>query len=573
MSDKVLCFSLNGYTLAVDPGQVEKILINKHPTKNAFTLETGVEVKSLKSYIPLPAKEEVASENILFIKDQKDYYGFTVDRIVGYLKIKGKEGTGGKKPDSSIQYFIRREGVLIPVMNLQYITNHENSVTGDDIEEIVSSVGLEEGEKSFGEDSELFEDVSQEEIYRAIDEEISKNKQLVYADDVIASEKKGIVLPLIVNIAIVVVFLAGFLFYLTTSRERVREQEVGGRISGVEEEVIREIQRKSEQEVAEQKQKLAAARSRLESLQQERDFFLQNQNEILAEKEGALREEYQRRLEEAKARIEASGVENADAEFEAERQRLYQEFLNSRDSARQEIEEIKREYEEALVQKESEIRREVDTYSRRIGEIEQRLVEEQAKLKEAEERFQSTVLEQQEYLTFRRQLNTVYNKALNSFARKDYDGGIKQLRTIPPIIDKAKESGIGEDTGLEVEEKLVDNILYLAEQERNRLDLNQIGERTFLAAGELDPHEQDASSLAKPVDRPLPLQVLPHPDGHLIPPFRRVEHLPWHREVLVPAAEEGRLHKRRRVFPCDHESRFGSTQADDAQGSPDSEHS
>ena len=486
MSDKVLCFNLNGFTLAVEPSQVEKILINKHPTKDAFTLETGVEVRSLKSYIPLPEKEEVAAENILFLKDQKDYYGFTVDRIVGYLKLKGAERIGGKKPDSSIQFFVRGEGMLIPVMDLQYVTNHENSVTGDDIEEIVSSAVEVKGDEIPDGEKEVFEDVSEEEVFKAIEEEINKNKQLVYSEDVIASEKKGVVLPLVVNIAIVVLFLAGFFFYLTTSRERQAEQEVGGRISGVEEEVIREIQRKSEQEVAEQKEKLQAARSRLQSLQQEKEFFLQNQNEILTEKENALRDEYQRRLEEAKNRIAASGVANADAEFDLEREKLYQEYLKSRETTRQEVDNVKKEYEDALLKKEGEIRREVDTYSKRIGEIEQRLVEEQTKLKETEEKFQSAVMEQQEYMTFRRQLNSVYSKALNSFARKDYDKGITQLRTIPPIIDKAKKSGIGDDTGLDVEEKLVNNILFLAEKERDRIDLNAISQQTYKAASDLE---------------------------------------------------------------------------------------
>ena len=46
MADKILCFSLNGFPLAVEPEQIEKILINKHPTKNDFVLETGVEVKN-----------------------------------------------------------------------------------------------------------------------------------------------------------------------------------------------------------------------------------------------------------------------------------------------------------------------------------------------------------------------------------------------------------------------------------------------------------------------------------------------------------------------------------------------
>jgi hypothetical protein len=487
MSEKVLCFSLNGFTLAVDPDQVEKILINKHPARDSFVLETGVEVRSLKSYIPLPEKEKTApAENILFIKDQKDYYGFTVDRIVGYLTLRGADKEFLHKPEAPIQYFIRKEGMLIPVMDLKYVTNNENSVGDDDIEEIVSTAAEDVDAEATGAEQAMFEDVSQEEIFSAIDEEINKNKQLTYSDEVIDSEKKGVVLPLLVNITIVVVFLAGFLFYLTTSRERMREQEVGGSISGVEEEVIREIQRKSEEEVAEQKQKLRAARSRLETLQQEKEYFIKNQDEILAQKEGVLREEYEKRLAETQRRIQASGSEDADAEFEAERERLYREFLQSTTLARQEIDDVKAQYEEALRRQESAIRQEVDVYSRRIGEIEQRLKEEQTKLKESEERFQSAVQKQQEYTTFRRQLNTVYSRALNAFSRRDYEAGISELKTIPPIIEKAKKSGIGDDTGLDVEEKLAGNLLYLAEQEKNRIDLNQVGKETYRAAGDLE---------------------------------------------------------------------------------------
>ncbi len=497
MNDKLLCFSLNGFTLAVEPDKVEKILINKHPTKDSFTLETGVEVKSLKSYIPLPAKEEVQAGNILFIKEQKDFYGFTVDRIDGYLKLKGIEKIGPGKENAPIQFFVRNKGRLIPVLDLQYVTNNENSVSREDIEEIVSTASEGKVEVSDEESKAVFEDVSEEEVYRAIDEEINKNKSLQFTEGVISSEKRGLTLPLIVNIAIVVVFSAGFLYYLMTTRERIKEQEVGGTISGVEEEVIREIRRKSEQEVEEQKKKLEEAKSRLEEIQKERDYFIQNQDAILKEREAELNEAYQKKLAEARERILASGAEDAEAEFEKERERLYQEFLSSRDTAREEIDKVKSEYEEALRSKENEIKREVDAYSKKIGEMEQKLIEEQEKLKETEQRFQSSMLKQQEYMTFRKQLNTIYNRALNQFARKNYDQGMTDLNTILPIIEKAKSSGIGDEVGLRVEENLVNNILYLAEKEKNRIDLNQIGQKTFEAASELEREEKLEEALSR----------------------------------------------------------------------------
>ncbi|MCK4804498.1 MAG: hypothetical protein KAT88_08060, partial [Spirochaetes bacterium] len=497
MADKILCFSLNGFSLAVEPDQIDKILINKHPTKDTFVLETGVEVKSLKSYIPLPEKEESLSGNIFFVKDQKDFYGFTIDRIAGYLKLRGAEKIGSKNGGSAIKYFVRNEGRIIPVLDLCYITNNAESVNSSDIEEIVNfSTSLEEGGRDTGAE-DVFQDVSEDDVFKSIEEEINKTKQTHFADNIIESEKKGIVLPLIVNIVIITVVSLGLVYYLLSGRGKAQEQIIGESVSGVEAEVIREIRRKSEEEVRAQKEKLENARIRLESLQQERDYFLQNQEEILKQKEVELNEAFQRSLEEARKRIAESGVYNADEAYEKERERLYREFMESREGARRDIDELKRNYERELSSKEAEIQREVNTYSRQLNEMEQKLQEEQAKLKEAEEQVQSIAMQQQEYLAFRKQLSSIYNKALGYFSRKDYPGGIKELNTLLPVISKARRRGIGDEAGLKVEEDLVKNILYLADREQNRIDLNQIGQETFEAAQALEREGQLEEALSK----------------------------------------------------------------------------
>jgi hypothetical protein len=331
MPDKLLYFSLSGYPLAVEPEQIEKILINKHPTQDTFVLETGVEVKSLKSYIPLPEKETTNSGNIFFVKEQKDFYGFTVDRVVGYLKLMGSEKIQPKEKRAAIKYFVRNEGRLIPVLDLQYITNHENSVASEDIEEIANvTLGSEELPPTEGAEA-IFHDVSEEDIYRSIDEELQKRKSTQQWDNLIRSEKKGMVLPLIVNIVIIALVSFGLLYYVLVNKVRIRDQKVDESIAGVEEEVIREIRRRSEAEIAAQKQKLEDARKRLESLQEEKDYFLQNQDEILQARERELNEAFQLSLEEAKQRIATSGVTNVDDALERERERLYKEYLDSRD--------------------------------------------------------------------------------------------------------------------------------------------------------------------------------------------------------------------------------------------------
>jgi hypothetical protein len=486
MVDKLLCFRLNGYPLAVEPEQIEKILINKNPARENFVLETGVEVKSLKSYIPLPEKEDSISSNIMFVKDQKDFYGFTVDRIIGYLRLTGAEKLHPRKHKSPIKYFVRNEGRLIPVLDLQYITNSGHILGVDDLEEI-KNVSRGYDEQLGDEDvEEVFQEISEEDIYRTIDDEIKKRKTDQQWDNIIRSEKRGLVLPLIVNISIIAFVSLGFLYYFIMNRVNIREQLIGEKISGVEEELIREIRRRSEAEVEEQRRKLEDARKRLEMLQQEKDFFLQNQDKLLQEREAALNAEFQRKLDEARKRLEASGVSDIDAEIEKERERLYGEYLSSRDDVREQIESVKRQYEQELESRETSIKQELDSYSKRISEVEQRLIEEQAKLKEAEERVQSIEAQQQEYISFRRQLNSTYNEALGYIQRKNYARGIEKLKTLLPVIESARQKGIGEAMELEVEEDLVNSILYLAEREQNRIDLDQIGEKTLEAARALE---------------------------------------------------------------------------------------
>ncbi len=498
MSDKLLCFSLNGYPLAVEPEQIEKILINKHPSRDNFVLETGVEVKSLKSYIPLPQKEESASGNIVFIKDQKDFYGFTVDRVEGYLKLTGAEKINPQKQRAAIKYFVRNEGRLIPVLDLQYITNSERILASEDLEEIRNvSLGYDEEAPPSEEIEEVFQEISEEDVYRTIEDEIRKRKKAHQWDSIIRSEKKGLVLPLIVNISIIVVISLGFLYYFMMNKVNIREQMIGEKISGVEEELIREIRRRSEAEIEAQRQKLEDARKRLELLQQEKDFFLQNQDRILIEREQALNDEFQKKLDEARRRLQAGGVTNIDEALEQERGRLYKDFLESRDDVRQEIEEIKRQYEQDLKVKEAGIKQELEGYTQRISQMEQQLIEEQAKLKEAEERAQSIEAQQQEYLAFRRQLNTTYNDALGYFQRKNYSRGIEKLRTLLPIIDSARQKGIGSEMELKVEEDLVNNILYLAEREQNRIDLDLVSQRTLEAAQLLEQEGKLKEALSR----------------------------------------------------------------------------
>jgi hypothetical protein len=497
MPDKLLYFSLSGYPLAVEPEQIEKILINKHPTQDTFVLETGVEVKSLKSYIPLPEKETTNSGNIFFVKEQKDFYGFTVDRVVGYLKLMGSEKIQPKEKRAAIKYFVRNEGRLIPVLDLQYITNHENSVASEDIEEIANvTLGSEELPPTEGAEA-IFHDVSEEDIYRSIDEELQKRKSTQQWDDLIRSEKKGMVLPLIVNIVIIALVSFGLLYYVLVNKVRIRDQKVDESIAGVEEEVIREIRRRSEAEIAAQKQKLEDARKRLESLQEEKDYFLQNQDEILQARERELNEAFQLSLEEAKQRIATSGVTNVDDALERERERLYEEYLDSRDQARLESESEKRQFEEEMKRREAGLQQEVNEYTERIDEVEQKLQEEQVKLKQAEERFQSMELEQQEYRAFRQQINGIYNDALGQFTRKNYSRGIERLKAIPPILRSAKEKGIGDSIELKVEEDLVNNILYLAEREQNRLDLDSIGQKTLEAAILLEKEGKTKEALSR----------------------------------------------------------------------------
>ncbi len=487
MPDKVLCFRLNGYSLGVEPEQVEKILMNKHPSRDAFTLETGVEVKRLSDYIPLPPQKRARFENIIFVKEQKYFYGFTVDNVQGYLKLRGGEKIRSKSVGRSpIRYFVRRGEYLIPVLDLQYITNADGPLSNEVVQEIVQTARVFEESEEGGEREEVFEDVQDDEIFRAIEDEISKKKTSSVVDEAIQSEKRGMVLPLVINIVIVAIFAAGLLFYLTFARERALEQTLSGTISGVEDEVIREIRRRSEQEIEEQKKKLEEARLRLASLMEERNFFLENQDKLLEEREAELASEYQTRLEEARRRLLASGVDDFDAAFAQEQARLEAEYRRSLDNANTEIEMVKAEYENEMAGLEDALRSEMRSYTARIDEIEQQLVEEQAKLREAELQVQSAVSRQQDYSAFRLSLAGIYRSALSYFAKNDYEKGIAEFKTVFPLIDAAKTAGLGSEMELQVEEDLINSIINIAANQQGGALLNQMAQTSYNRASDLE---------------------------------------------------------------------------------------
>ncbi len=82
-------------------------------------------------------------------------------------------------------------------------------------------------------DDKYFQEVSQDEVYRSIDEEINKAKKTHPVAKKIKSEKKGIVLPLIVNVTIVVVISLGLLYYLYATRGRDKQESLSSSVAGV----------------------------------------------------------------------------------------------------------------------------------------------------------------------------------------------------------------------------------------------------------------------------------------------------------------------------------------------------
>ena len=215
-------------------------------------------------------------------------------------------------------------------------------------------------------------------------------------------------------------------------------------------------------------------------------FFLQNQDQILAEREAALAADFQDKLDAARRRLLDSGVENFDAAFDAERVRLQEEYNRSLDDANQEVEKVKAEYERELAERENALRREVDVYSLRIDEIEQQLVEEQAKLREAELLAQSAVSQQQEYNAYRRALTDIYLAAITAISREDYAEGIEELQAAFPLIEAGKRQGLGSEKELQVEEDLVKSIISIAENQQGNVVLNNMAQTSFDKGDELE---------------------------------------------------------------------------------------
>ena len=218
--------------------------------------------------------------------------------------------------------------------------------------ELQSENGLQEVVLSADESTVSSED--REEILKQIDTVVEENKIPISKElFVLEPAKKGVFLPVIINLLAAAVIVGGFFFaswYFEQQKESL-SVEMEDFLSA-EGRLIAELKKETESQLAEKDSEIGQIQTQLAEIEQERTELMRTMDDQIREREEALRQDLERQLSLEKSRLEALGRSDEDID-----QMLadYETQIAAEQQA--ELDAFKSQAEEALKQKEAELER------------------------------------------------------------------------------------------------------------------------------------------------------------------------------------------------------------------------
>lgn len=180
-----------------------------------------------------------------------------------------------------------------------------------------------------------FSDEEKREVREYIDEVSSGNRlpaQEAAFDR--KSARPGLLIPLIVNGAAIVVVLVGVLILQSAfRREQAGVQNEAIEYASIEGRLIRELRAESQEQILEKEQEIVSIRARLLALEADQTALNEQDVEaVIAAREAELRAEIEAEIAAERARLIAEGLNNEEIdrlmdEFEAEREAFYQQQI------------------------------------------------------------------------------------------------------------------------------------------------------------------------------------------------------------------------------------------------------
>ena len=299
--------------------------------------------------------------------------------------------------------------------------------------------------------------------------------------------KRGVLFPIIINVAAVIVMAVGITTLLLLFR-RGEEQlmESAAAISTAEGKLLEELKRESSEQLKEKDSEISAIQNQLASIEQDRQKLQATMEGRIRDREEELRQALEAELQAEKGRLEEQGLsqEDIDAKIAALETQKQGEFQS-------ELEEFRAEAEEERLRAEENLRRLQEDYNASLAEINAERARIEAEARARERELQSKLDERQQALETEKteaeqqlknleqqrekeelvdtQLIGFYNTVKTSLKDEKYDDALATLASLRDYLDEDTVVTLpGIQKRREVEFFVIDSLSNLIEGEMSK---------------------------------------------------------------------------------------------------------
>lgn len=394
--------------------------------RNFIKLKDFISIKSIlkdKFNLNFEDTEKVDSFNLI-VRDNKtilvplNFYKIILDEQI----VDNGENFIIKKIE-----FKSKEIIILSIkwiLKNYFLTLKEKTV-GEDMEKEVKKEDIEKNPEHTNENPKYesnIDEAKKEEIFQQIEKEVDKLKisnfhevQKKYMKESKSFTPQLVILYSILISLAIVVFIV--LNVYSGQQESKMAQEIKN-IGGMESLIIRELQRKQEQEKNQLNEQLKEITMQLESLQKQKDQFEKNQIIALNQKTKEIEDEYLKKIEEEKNKLNRGLISRA--EFDKRYKELVAEKEKRLQEARNQIDAQRKAFQQQIEAKENELKAKENSYKQALSEKEKQIEQANQAIKVAEEKL-----------------------ALSEEAQKKIEQENEQLKQSSAIQLKLKENLIG----------------------------------------------------------------------------------------------------------------------------------
>ncbi|HPC38781.1 MAG TPA: hypothetical protein PLF21_05675 [Exilispira sp.] len=398
-NDKIiyLIFKVDEKFFAIPIDKNCKII--KIEKKNFIKIKNIISIKSiLKKEFNLEFNdtEKTDGYNIIFYGEKGILFPFNFYKLILEEVIEDKgENIVIKKIE------IKKNNIII--LSIKWIIDNyflsENLIEGKklmdkNIEELERKEEKQEIEANINEikeniksDSNIDEE-KKEEIFKQIEKEVDKLKisnfheiQKKYMKESKSFTPQLVILYSILITLAIVVFV---LLNIFSGQQENKMAEDIKNIGGMESLIIKELQRKQEQEKNQLTEQLKEISMQLEALQKQKDQFEKNQIIALNQKTKEIEDEYIKKIEEEKNKLNRGLISRA--EFDKRYKELMAEKEKRLQEARNQIDAQRKAFQQQIEAKENELKAKETSYKQALADKEKQIEQAKQAIKVAEEK-------------------------------------------------------------------------------------------------------------------------------------------------------------------------------------------